>query len=507
MNIDRTPGDFRTSSQDEPSGAWGKFKHWSGEHPRLSRVLWFAVGIVLLVLLVWAIYPKPQGRGPGGARFGQQTAQPVGVAKAVLGDIDITLNALGTVTPLATATVRPQVSGVLMKINFTEGQMVKAGDVLAEIDPRTYQATLDQARGQLARDQATLANTKTDLARYEQLSAQNAISQQQLSTQQALVRSQSGTLTSDEANVENARINLGYTRIVSPITGRVGLHLVDVGNIVSNGQATGIVVVTQLDPISVLFTVPEDNVAAILARVHGGATLPVDILDRGQTKKLATGNLATVDNVIDPTTGSVKLRALFDNKDGSLFPSQFVNVHLTVDTLHNQTVIPMAAVQRGADGTFVFVVTPDMTVTQRDVTLDIQDGDKVAVTKGIQPGDTVVIDGSDRLRDGAEVQIPNPSGKITAPSAGTSSARNLRGGRRGASPEAIAAMQKACADDEKKLCASEGAPGTPQARRCLAQHRDDVSSGCSAAMQAMRGNRRPGQGGGFGGRGGGGGFP
>src|SRR6201996_2028458 len=353
MNIDRPKSDFQrvqaTGPVVEGSGWWTGFKQWSGRHPRLSRIFWFVVGLALLALLIWAIYP-PKNQGRRG--LGPQAAQPVGVARAITGDINVTLNALGTVTPLATATVRPQATGMLLTLNFTEGQMVKQGDVLAQIDPRTYQATLDQSLGQLARDQATLANQKVDLTRYQQLAQQNAISQQQLATQEALVRSTSATIQTDQANVENARINLGYTRVVSPIAGRVGLHLVDVGNIVSNGQSNGIVVVTQLDPMSVLFTVPEDNVDDIMAQTAQGKTLSVDAYDRTQTVKLATGTLATVDNVIDPTTGSVKLRAMFDNKDNKFFPSQFVNIHLLVNTLHDQIYVPAPAIQRGADGTF-----------------------------------------------------------------------------------------------------------------------------------------------------------
>src|SRR3954463_5055785 len=357
MNIDRSSADFQRGQPARPvvegGGWWSGFKYWSGRHPRISRVLWFAVGLGLLALLIWAIYP-PKNQGRRG--LGPQAAQPVGVARALNGDINVTLNALGTVTPLATATVRPQVGGMLIKLNFTEGQMVKAGDTLAQIDPRPYQAALDQVRGQLARDSATLANAKVDLARYQALLAQNAISQQQVATQAATVRSTEGIVVSDQANVETARINLGYTNIVSPVTGRAGIHLVDIGNIVQAGQTNGIVVVTQLQPMSVLFTIPEDSVSKVVSRVGSGATLPVDVYDRSQTTKITSGNLSAVDTVVDPTTGSVKLRALFDNKDNKLFPAQFVNIRLLVNTLHNQTVVPVAAVQRGADGSFVFVV-------------------------------------------------------------------------------------------------------------------------------------------------------
>jgi multidrug efflux system membrane fusion protein len=497
MNLDRSPSDFRRADTappvaEGPASRWAGFKAWSGRHPRLSRVVWFGVGFVLLVLLIWAIYPPKNA-----ARRGliNQGAQPVNVAKAVSGDINVTLNALGTVTPLATAQVRPQVGGMLVKLNFTEGQMVKAGDTLAQIDPRPYQAALDQMRGTLARDTANLANAKVDLARYQTLMRQNAIAEQQVATQEALVKSDEGIVVTDQANVETARINLGYTNIVSPVDGRAGIHLVDIGNIVTAGQTSEIVVVTELQPMSVLFTIPEDNINQIMARLASGATLPADAYDRAQTTKITNGTLSAVDSVVDPTTGSVKLRALFDNKDEKLFPAQFVNIRLLVDTLHNQTVVPVAAIQRGADGSFVFVVTPEKTVTQRNVTTGVQDGNNIQIVAGVKPGDTVVIDGADRLRDGADVEIPNQTVKIAAPS-GAGADDAARAARR-AQMQALVA--KSCSDDLQKLCPT-AQPGREQ-RMCLFQNRDNLSADCSKARSQMQ------RGGGAGGgrRGGGGG--
>ena len=493
MNLDSA------RNQMPPDGAWQGVKRWNGNYPRLSRVVWICLGLLIVAGVIWVFYPKPVVRGFGGPGGPGGQIQSVGVARAAVAPINVTLNGLGTVTPLATATVKPQVGGMLTKLFFTEGQLVKAGDVLAQIDPRSFQAALDQVKGALARDSANLANDRVDLARYQALAAQNAISNQQLSAQQAKVNADTGLVASDRANVENAQINLGYTRIVSPIDGRVGLHQTDIGNIVS-GSST-IVVVTALSPISVLFTVPEDQVSAVTARLNSGATLSVNVSDRSQTNQIATGKLATVDNVVDLTTGTVKLRALFDNADGRLFPNQFVNVKLLVNTLQDQVVIPVPAVQRGSDGSYVFVVSPDKTVSQRAVKLGVQDGDKVAITEGLKAGDTVVVDGADRLRDGAEVNIPNLNGRIVQPSVAAAGPGGGPGGAaRGGNPAQRAARQaaiaKACSADIAKLCAGQDAR---TATRCLFQKMDSLSADCSKAVTAGRGAR-----GGFGGPGGGG---
>jgi multidrug efflux system membrane fusion protein len=383
----------------------GDAERWGERHlPGGARTAWIGLGLLLAAGVLWAVWPAQNASRAG--RFGAGGSQPVGVAKVEVGDLDVTLDALGTVTPLATATVRPQVSGQVLKFDFVEGQMVKAGDVLAEIDPRPFQAALDQAKGQLARDSALLANAKVDLARFQALWDAKATSQQQLATQAALVKQDQGIVESDSANVSAAAINLGYTRIIAPIAGRVGLRQVDVGNLVQAGQSTGVAVVTQLQPISVLFSLPEDDISALMKQVNAGATLTVDAYDRTQLHKLSSGKLAAVDTQIDTTTGTVKLRAEFDNGDEGLFPNQFVNVRLLVNRLHGQAIVPSAAIQRGSEGTYVYVVNSDNTASMRTVTLGPSEADRVSVVQGLKRGDTVVVDGADRLRDGAPVTLP-----------------------------------------------------------------------------------------------------
>jgi multidrug efflux system membrane fusion protein len=454
----------------------GRATRWGAVHvPGGAKVFWTVVGMILLGLLVWVIYPGQQLMRSG--RGGMTGPMPVGASLVSRGDIAITLNALGTVTPLATVTVRPQVSGEIQRIDFKEGQMVKARDVLAEIDPRTYRAAYDQAVGQLERDKATLANAQVDLKRDQALLAQKAVSDQVYATQAALVRSTAATVKSDQALVEAAAINLGYTKIRSPVDGRAGLRQVDVGNLIEAGQTTGVVVVTQLQPISVLFSLPEDNIDQVMARVQSGATLSVEAYDRGQTVKLATGTLATVDNVIDPTTGTVKMRALFGNPNGELFPNQFVNVRLLVNTMKNQTWVPASAVERGAQGAYVYIVQTDNTVAMRTVTLGPQDGDKVAILKGLNPGENVVTDGADRLRDGSEVTVAHgPKVSTAKPPASDAAQTDARAARR-------AALTKVCGEDIKKYCSA--AVGRERFQ-CMREHRGDFSDACKTAMSTMR---------------------
>jgi multidrug efflux system membrane fusion protein len=385
-----------------------------------------------------------------------------------------------------------------MRFAFREGQMVKAGDLLAEIDPRSFQAALNQAKGQLARDMASLQNARLELKRQQALMAAKATSQQNLDNQIATVKQDEGTVVSDRANVAAAEVNVGYTKVTSPVAGRAGIRQVDVGNFVSAGQSTPIVVVTQIEPISVLFTVPEDNIGAILERFNSGEPMRVDAYDRAQTEKLATGRLVAVDSQVDTSTGTVKLRAMFTNEDGRLFPNQFVNVRLLVNTLEDQVVIPAAAIQRGASGTFVFVVKADHTVEMRTVALGVQQGDKVAVTQGLNPGETVVTDGADRLRDGGQVTIPGGQ-KVTDVKGPTGSA--AVGMSNADRAKRRAAMQAACGADIKKFCGGKEGPGMFM---CMREHRDDFSDTCKAEMKKMR-RRGPGGpgGGGFGPPGGG----
>ena len=396
---------MKTSDKPVPSSLPGKNR---------KRAKWILVILIVLGAATW-LYFRPSGvssqhSGRAGAAGG---AVPVQAATAQKGDINVTLTALGTVTPLANVTVRTQINGQLMEIGFQEGQMVQKGDFLAQIDPRPFENTLAQAEGQVLRDQALLRDAELNLARFQKLVAQDSLSKQQRDTQEALVQQDKGAVQTDEAQIAAAKLNLVYCRITAPVSGRIGLRQVDAGNYVQTSDPNGIVTLTQLQPITVLFTLPEDNLPAIMKRLKDGATLEVAAFDRNQSVKLSTGKLTSVDNQIDTSTGTVKLRAQFDNDDISLFPNQFVNVRLLVDTLHDATVVPTAALQRGVPGTFVYLIKPDKAVTVRAVKTGPTEGDKIAITEGLAPGDAVVIDGADKLREGAKISLPesNPAGK------------------------------------------------------------------------------------------------
>jgi multidrug efflux system membrane fusion protein len=348
----------------------------------------------------------PEGApAPRGARGPTVTVESALVAR---GGFPLTLSGLGTVTSLATSVVKSQISGQLQQIHFHEGQLVKAGDVLAQVDPRPYRLALAQAEGQLRRDAATLANAERDLVRYETLRQKmtDAVSGQQVDTQRALIEQTKGTVAVDQALVDQARLNLDYTRIVSLIDGQVGLRQIDQGNYVQSSDSSGLAVVTQLSPITVLFTLPAGDLPAVLKRFHAGEELPVSVYDKDRGKPLARGKLVAIDNQIDPTTGTVKLRALFANEDERLYPNQFVNAEVLVEKLQNVVLAPSAAVQRGAKGPFAYVVGAENTVSARPIVLGPTNGEVVVVENGLREGDRVVTLGADRLRDGAAVSAP-----------------------------------------------------------------------------------------------------
>ena len=357
----------------------------------------------------------------------------------------ITIDALGVVTPLATVTVKTQIAGKLMTVGFQEGQLVKAGDFLAQIDPRPYQAALALAQGQLEKDSALYAQAQADLARYQTLSKQDSIARQQVEDQVFLVAQDKAAMAADQAQIDTANLNIAYCHIVAPVSGRVGLRQVDPGNYLQPSDTTGIVVITQLDPISVVFSTPEDNLPQITARLNAGATLPVTAFDRANVKQLTVGTLTTFDNQIDVTTGTFKLRATFANPDGALFPNQFVNVRLLVDTLSGAVLAPNAAVQLGANGSFVYVVKDDSTVAARPVKTGPADATNTAIVSGLAAGENVVIDGVDRLRDGAKVNVrngPAATAQNQAP-AGAAAGAGQRQHRRQQTPGAAGAPQPA----------------------------------------------------------------
>ena len=421
-----------------------------------SKSRWWLWVLILGVIAIGAWYfrgsrpaseaanpaaPGATSRGRGGPGMGNFVV-PVVVATAQRGDLPVYFNGLGTVTAFNTVTVRSRVDGQLISVTFKEGQFIHEGDLLAQVDPRPFQVQLAQAQGQLAKDQALRKDAEVNLERFKLLFKEGVIPQQQLDTQAALVGQYDGAITSDQSQIDNAKLQLTYSRITAPISGRVGLRLVDAGNIVHANDPNGIVVITQLQPISVLFSLPQDQLPQVSAKLRSGVQLAVEAFDRDDTAKIADGKLLTIDNQIDPTTGTYKLKSIFNNTDNALFPNQFVNVHLLVDTKHNLTIVPAPAIQRGPQGTYVYAVGSDNAVKIRTVTIAQTTGNSVGLSNGLNAGEIVVIDGQDKLQDGSKV-IPTPAGgnngagpgavaQPAAQSAGQS--RRSSGGQSGGSP-------------------------------------------------------------------------
>lgn len=437
-----TPTELQTGTPGAPGDAEVRPSHLLSpvpsqvQPPRAPKRGWVWL-IVLAVVGVAAYFlwpkikafqsaPSPTATTGKGKRGGGTT--PVVAARARKGNIAVYDSGLGAVTPVYTVSIKSRVDGELMKVLFKEGQIVKKGDLLVEIDPRPYQVQLDQAQGQLLHDQALLKNAHVDLDRYKVLLDQQAIPQQQFATQEALVTQYEGTLKTDQAAIDSAKLNLTYAHITSPIDGRVGLRLVDPGNIVHASDSNGLLVITQLDPISVIFTIGEDQLPQVAAKVQAGAHMQVEAWDRENKNKLAQGTLDTIDNQIDPTTGTLRLRALFDNKGGKLFPSQFVNARLLVEEKTGVVVLPNAAIQRNSQSIYMWVVKPDQTVTVRPVTVGASEGDSTEITSGVNAGDVVVTVGVDRLLEGSRVNAQVPG---EAPIGGGEKSGGKSGGKAG----------------------------------------------------------------------------
>ncbi|WP_327036681.1 MdtA/MuxA family multidrug efflux RND transporter periplasmic adaptor subunit [Methylomonas sp. MK1] len=388
--------------------------------PRRSRWRWALVFALLAAVGGYYLHRAgQQNQENKDARSNPYENTPVSVAIALTrqGDLPIYLNGLGTVTPLHTVTVRSRVDGELIRVAFNEGQAVKQGELLAEIDPRPYQVAMQQAEGQLLRDEALLKNAELDQDRYQTLLEQDSIAAQQTATQAALVKQYRGTVEIDRAQLDNAKLQLSYARITAPVSGRIGLRLVDQGNMVRAGDVNGLAVITQVQPISVVFTLPEDEIPAVMRRWRSGDTLVIDAYDRTGQQKLASGKLMAVDNQIDASTGTLKLKAQFDNEDRTLFANQFVNVKMRLDTLRAATLAPSAAIQHGANGAFVYLVKDDNSITVRRVKTGPADGETVAILEGLAPNDKLVIDGADKLREGSQVKVIDKT-KPAAPSPG-----------------------------------------------------------------------------------------
>ena len=426
-----------------------------------------------------------KGKGKG------RPVAPVAVAPARSGPLKIYLSGLGTVTPMRTVTVRSRVEGQLMRVLFTEGQQVQEGQLLAEIDPRSFQAQLTQAEGQMARDQALLANARVDLERYRTLLEQDSIAEQQVASQEALVRQLEGTVKVNQGGVESARLQLSYARITAPIAGTVGLRQVDQGNIVRAGDANGIVVITQVSPATVLFTIPQDDLPSVLKRLKSGDKIPVDVYDREQKVRLDSGRLLTADNQIDATTGTVRLKALLPNDDGALYPNQFVNVRMLVDTREDAITVPSSSIQRGAQGLFVYVVNEDQTVSLRTVKTGITEGTRIEIAAGVKARERVVIDGMDRLRDGMRVEIAERR-NLDGEGAGKGRGRRSRGADGADAAKGAAVKSDGVKDDATKGGAAKNATSKDLAQDTVPGKaaRGDAATGDAPNDDAAKAERR-----------------
>jgi multidrug efflux system membrane fusion protein len=450
MTTKTNPSDLKTLTEGDRMDSPGHIDAAppGSRKPKKRGLIWVVLLLVVAGIAGYAVWRAGHpaapvrgqggaggGRGGGGGGRGQLGPVPVVLAKVTRSSIPVYLNGLGNVTAFYTVTVKSRVDGQLMKVDFNEGDLVKQGQVLIEIDPRPYQVMLELAQGTLAHDQALLDNSKVDLERYKMLLATDAIPKQQLDTQQALVAQYQGNIKQDTANIDNAKLQLTYAQVTAPITGVAGLRLVDPGNIVHAADATGMVVLTQLQPIAVLFTIPEDSLPQVVQKLRAGAKLPADAYNRDNSKKLASGTLVTLDNQIDSTTGTSKLKAVFPNTDNALFPQQFVNIRLLVDTLGNQLVVPNVAIQTGQQGTFVYTVDQDSTVHLKPVQVGVAGEKTSQILGGLTDKDSVVVDGTDRLIEGATVRVrkagelDNPAG--FDPTAGTGRGGRGKGGRGG----------------------------------------------------------------------------
>lgn len=395
--------------------------------------IWLVVALAIGGLAWYMYVPAPAGgtaAGKKGGKGGKGAGGdiPVAVAKARKGNVPVYLDGLGSVSAFYTVNVRTRVDGQLMNVAVKEGDFVKEGETIAQVDPRPFQVMLEQAEGTMARDQALLANARTDLQRYQTLLAQDAIPKQQLDTQAALVSQYQGTIKTDQANIDNAQLQITYSKVTAPISGRIGLRQVDPGNIVHASDANGLVIITQLQPIAVLFTIPQDNLPPVLKKLRAGVSLPVDAYNRDKTEKLDSGRLQTVDNTIDAATGTAKLKAVFNNANNSLFPNQFVNIRLLVDTLMGVVIVPEVAVQQGSNGPFVYIVGEDAKVRVQPVTVGVIEGNDAQILTGVNDGDAVVTDGTDKLQAGSKVRVRD----LNAPGAGGKGRKKGGGAPKGA---------------------------------------------------------------------------